>query len=82
MITQNPFSELVAFIPPIAMQTYVLVMVLLVVGGTLLDVIHKKSAKYFFEKGQSLKKIAKREVSGGEKMGIAVIKTVILLVSR
>jgi hypothetical protein len=47
-------------------------MVLLVIGGTLLDVVHKKSAKYFFEKGQSLKKIAKREVSSGEKMGLAV----------
>jgi hypothetical protein len=54
------------------MQGYVVLMVLLVIGGTLLDVVHKKSAKYFFEKGQSLKKIAKREVSGGEKMGLAI----------
>jgi hypothetical protein len=54
------------------MQAYVVLMVLLVIGGTLLDVVHKKSAKYFFEKGQSLKKIAKREVNGGEKLGLAV----------
>jgi hypothetical protein len=54
------------------MQAYVVLMVLLVIGGTLLDVVHKKSAKYFFEKGQSLKKIAKREVGGGEKIGIAL----------
>jgi hypothetical protein len=54
------------------MQAYVVLMVLLVIGGTLLDVVHKKSGKYFFEKGQSLKKIAKREVSGGEKLGLAV----------
>jgi hypothetical protein len=47
-------------------------MVLLVIGGTLLDVMHKKSAKYFFEKGQSLKKLAKREVGSGEKIGIAL----------
>jgi hypothetical protein len=47
-------------------------MVLLVIGGTLLDVMHKKSAKYFFEKGQSLKSIAKRDVGGGEKMGLAI----------
>jgi hypothetical protein len=32
------------------MQAYVVLMVLLVIGGTLLDVVHKKSAKYFFEK--------------------------------
>ena len=72
MITSNPFEPLSAVISPEVMQGYVVLMVLLVIGGTLLDVVHKKSAKYFFEKGQSLKKIAKREVGGGEKMGIAI----------
>jgi len=72
MLTSNPFEPLSAVISPEVMQGYVVLMVLLVIGGTLLDVVHKKSAKYFFEKGQSLKKIAKREVSGGEKMGLAV----------
>jgi hypothetical protein len=72
MITSNPFEPLSAVISPEVMQGYVILMVLLVIGGTLLDVMHKKSAKYFFEKGQSLKKIAKREVSGGEKLGLAV----------
>ncbi|MBK1646059.1 adenylyl-sulfate reductase [Thiocapsa imhoffii] len=54
------------------MQAYVVLMVLLVIGGTLLDVVHKKSAKYFFEKGQSLKKLAKREVDSSEKMSLAI----------
>ena len=74
MITSNPFAELSASLPlePRVMQAYVVLMVLLVVGGTLLDVVHKKSAKFFFEKGESLKKIAKRQVGGGEKLGIAV----------
>jgi hypothetical protein len=74
MFTSNPFAALSANLPldPGVMQAYVVLMVLLVIGGTLLDVVHKKSAKYFFEKGQSLKKIAKREVGGGEKAGIAV----------
>jgi hypothetical protein len=74
MIESNPFaivSESLSLDPGV-MQAYVVLMVLLVIGGTLLDVVHKKSAKYFFEKGQSLKKIAKREVGGGEKLGIAV----------
>ena len=44
MITTNPFSELAAWIPSAAQQAYVVVMFLLVVGGTLLDTIHKKSA--------------------------------------
>ena len=74
MIASNPFaivSENLSLDPGV-MQAYVVLMVLLVIGGTLLDVVHKKSAKYFFEKGQSLKKIAKREVGGGEKLGIAL----------
>ncbi len=74
MFTSNPFAALSAdlSLDPGVMQAYVILMVLLVIGGTLLDVVHKKSAKYFFEKGQSLKKIAKREVGGGEKLGLAV----------
>ncbi len=75
MFTINPFSELAGLIPPIAMQIYVVLMALLVVGGTLLDTIHKKSAKYFFENSEKQKKMASRRVSGGEKVGIA-IKTV------
>ncbi|MBK1700935.1 adenylyl-sulfate reductase [Thiococcus pfennigii] len=71
MITSNPFVELSALIPPAVMQTYVVLMVLLVIGGTLLDVVHKKSAKYFFERGQALKKLATRNVSSVEKIGIA-----------
>jgi hypothetical protein len=54
------------------MQGYVVLMVLMVIGGTLFDVVHKKSAKYFFEKGQALKKLAKREVGSGQKIGLAV----------
>lgn len=74
MFTTNPFAALSADLPldPGVMQAYVVLMVLLVIGGTLLDVVHKKSATYFFEKGNSLKKIAKREVGGGEKLGLAV----------
>ena len=74
MLTNNPFSELALSISPGVMQTFVIVMVLLVVAGTIFDVIHKKSAKYFFENMQRSKKNAK-PVAGGEKVGIA-IKTV------
>ena len=74
MIESNPFAVLseTLSLDPGVMQAYVVLMALLVIGGTLLDVVHKKSAKYFFEKGQSLKKIAKRDVGGGEKVGIAL----------
>lgn len=72
MITSNPFSELVDVIPPVAMQIYVSVMVLLVVGGTVMDIIHKKSAQYFFENAEKAKKAATRTISGGEKVSLAL----------
>ena len=75
MFTTNPFSELSGFISPLAMQIYVVAMIALVILGTLIDVIHKKSAKYFFEAGQKAQKNATRTVGGGEKVGLA-IKTV------
>jgi hypothetical protein len=75
MFTINPFAELAGLISPFAMQVYVIAMVVLVVGGTLLDTLHKKSARYFFENSEKAKKLANRQVSGGEKAAIAV-KTV------
>jgi hypothetical protein len=75
MFTINPFSELSGLISPIAMQVYVITMVLLVIGGTLLDTIHKKSAQYFFENAEKAKKDANKSLTGGEKAAIA-FKTV------
>jgi hypothetical protein len=75
MFTQNPFAELSATISPEIMQGYVIAMILAVIIGTVLDMRHKKSAKYFFENAEKAKKSAKRTLSGGEKAGFAV-KTV------
>ncbi len=72
MITTNPFSELSAFISPTAMQIYVILMVLLVIGGTILDTIHKKSAKYFFENAKKAEKNAKRTVNSSERTSLAI----------
>jgi hypothetical protein len=71
MFTINPFSELAGLVSPLAMQLYVIAMVILVVGGTLLDTLHKKSARYFFENTEKQKKMASRQVSAGEKVVIA-----------
>lgn len=71
MFAINPFATLTEVISPAMMQGYIVLMVLLVMGGTILDMIHKKSAKYFFENAKKAKKSAKREVSGGEKVAIA-----------
>jgi hypothetical protein len=67
----NPFSELSGFISPLAMQVYVIAMILLVIGGTVLDMIHKKSAQYFFKNAEKAKAEASRSVSVVEKASIA-----------
>ncbi len=72
MFTSNPFYDLNGFISPMVMQIYVIVMFLLVVGGTVLDMIHKKSAQYFFENAKEAQKSAKRTVGGGEKASLAI----------
>ena len=72
MFTTNPFAELSALIPLNVMQWYLIVMAILVAGGTILDMMHKKSAKYFFQDAEKAKKNAKRTVSAGEKAGLAV----------
>ena len=77
MFTSNPFAELSTWILPSVMQLYITVMIILVIGGTIFDVLHKKSAKYFSENMQKAKDKATREVGGGEKVSIA-IKTVVV----
>ncbi len=77
MFTSNPFAELSASISPTVMQTYVAVMALLVVAGTLIDIIHKRSATYFFNNWRKSKSKAKQQVGGGEMISIAVKTAVV-----
>jgi len=53
MFTRNPFAELFSFMSPASLQTYVAVMIALVVAGTLFDIVHKGSARYFFDNWRS-----------------------------
>jgi len=50
MLTSNPFYILTESIAPIFMQIFVILMIALIVVGTVMDMIHKKNVKYFFEK--------------------------------
>jgi hypothetical protein len=52
MFTTNPFANLPSAWSAGAMQTFVVLMVLAVIVGTLLDMIHKGSATYFFAKSR------------------------------
>jgi hypothetical protein len=77
MLTSNPFAELSASIPPFVMQSYIVVMILLVAGGTLFDIMHKKSAKYFFDNWQTAKNKGTRPVGGGTLASLAVQTAVV-----
>jgi len=77
MFTGNPFAALSASISPGVMQGYVIVMFLLVVGGTLFDVWHKGSAKYFFETWRRSKAKGVKQLGGGEMAAIAVQTAVV-----
>jgi len=77
MFTSNPFAELSAHVSPVIMQTYVIAMAVLVVAGTLFDVIHKKSARYFFDNWRNSRARAKKQVGPGETIAIAVQTAVV-----
>ena len=75
MFANNPFADLATVISPGLIQAYVVLMFILVVGGTIIDMIHKKSATYFFDKAEKAKASRERELGGGEKNAI-LIKTI------
>ena len=77
MFTSNPFAALSASISPGIMQTYVVIMILLVAGGTLFDIVHKKSAKYFFNNWRNVKNKGSHQVGGGEMVSLAVQTAVV-----
>ncbi len=72
MFDTSPFYDLLDVMSPAVMQGYVVAMFLAVIAGVIFDVIHKKSAQYFFENAQKAQKAARRTVSGGEKFSLAV----------
>jgi hypothetical protein len=72
MFTSNPFAGLSASIPPAVMQAYVAIMIVLVVAGTLFDVVHKGSAKYFFDNWRKSKSKGSKQIGGGELVALAI----------
>ena len=77
MFTSNPFAELSASIPPAVTQTYVVIMIVLVVAGTLFDIVHKGSARYFFDNWRKSRSRGAKQAGGGELMSIAVQTAVV-----
>ena len=75
MLNNNPFSILAETVSPLAMQYFIIAMVLLIAAGTIIQMIHHKNLKYFFENAKKAKLSATRELSSGEKVSI-ITKTV------
>jgi hypothetical protein len=72
MFTNNPFAALTDFLPPLGMQVYIVLMILAVVIGTLFDVYHKGSARFFARRREKSNAAAQRRLSGGETFSLAV----------
>src|SRR5438067_13023271 len=62
MFATNPFAGLSASISPALMQAYVILMVVLVAAGTLFDIVHKGSARYFFDNWRKSKSKGSQQV--------------------
>ena len=72
MFTNNPFAALTDVLPANALQIYLVLMVLAVFAGTLFDIIHKGSAKYFFENWRRSNNKGSQRVGGGEMVLLAI----------
>jgi hypothetical protein len=72
VFTNNPFAAVTDFFSPLAMQIYIVLMVLAVVIGTLLDVYHKGSAIFFAQRKAKSRAAAGRQLSGGETFSLAL----------
>ncbi|HWA39496.1 MAG TPA: hypothetical protein VG873_16700 [Burkholderiales bacterium] len=74
MFEINPFASLSGSMSPAVMQGFVILMAVLVAAGTLFDVVHKGSARYFFD---NFRKKKGKPVGGGELVSIAVKTAVV-----
>lgn len=72
MFTSNPFAELTLFLPAWAMQAYILLMVLAVFTGTVFDMLHKGSARFFTQQWKKSMAHATRSVGPAETASLAI----------
>jgi hypothetical protein len=77
MLSSNPFATLSASVPSIVMQAYIVVMIALVAAGTLFDIVHKKSARYFFNNWRNANKKGTQAVGGAQTVSLAIQTAVV-----
>ena len=71
MFTANPFSPLAEFMSPAVMQAYLVLMALAVAAGTVFDMLHKQSARFFARDWRASRAAATRPLDGGELASLA-----------
>ncbi len=76
MFSTNPFASAAQALPSGFLQWFLAIMFLAVIAGTLFDVWHKGSARYFFDNMRKSKGKG-RQVGGGELASIAVQTVVV-----
>ena len=75
MLDTNPFSILAESVSPLAMQYFVLAMIILIAVGTIIQMIHHKNLTYFLNNARKAKLSATKELGIGEKTSITVSYT-------
>ena len=77
MFSSSPFAEISALIPPTVMQLYLVALIAMVAGGTVFDMIHKKSATYFFRAWRKSKSKATTPLGSSEMTSLAIRTAVV-----
>ena len=77
MLSNNPFSILSETIPPLAMQSFIVAMILLIAVGTIVQMIHHKNLTYFFNNAKKAKLSATKKLGVGEKASVIAKTTIV-----
>ena len=72
MFTSNPFAELVAFLSPLFMQVYIVLMAFAVAIGTLADMLHKGSARFFLRQRKKSRAAATKPLGIADHASLAI----------
>ncbi len=72
MFNNNPFAAVMEFLSPLGMEVYIVLMIVAVVAGTLFDISHKGSAKFFAQRKEKSRAAAKRQLSGTDTFSLAL----------
>jgi hypothetical protein len=72
MFTSNPFAELAVFLQPLVMQVYIVLMIAAVAIGTLFDMLHKRSARFFMQQRKKSQAAATKRLGGMDNVSLAM----------